>query len=121
MSYKNLLILILLQLSFMSLRANDSNEIGQLQIRLQNTADLQEEIELLYILSKKLSHTDFELSLEYGERGLQKATESRNYEKSAQFNALLGQLYLEGGRKEEALEKIETAIKIAQQKKTKEN
>jgi len=113
LTLNKLYILILIQLIFTGVSANASNSINQLQEELKTAADPEKKADLLYEISNQLSNTNYDLSVKYAEDGLLIATKHQDKKNIAKMNKLLGSLRLEAGKKDEALEKFETAIRIA--------
>ncbi len=120
MILSKLYILLFLLLISTQIFANHSPSVDQLQEELKSTTDAKKQVALLYEISTQLSYSDFDLSIKFAEDGLQIATKNQDKKNSAKFNKLLGKLYLEAGRKKEALEKIETALKIAKEEDLKD-
>lgn len=112
-------ILLFFSVMISPLSANPTDKLADLQKQLEKTTDTHQRTNLLFEISTQLTHSDFDLSLEYAEKGLQIATENQDYRNIARINKLLGKLYLEAGRREEALAKLEEAVTLAKKENLK--
>lgn len=106
-------ILALLLLFFVGLHANNVGDLEQLENRMHKTTDPNEKVLMLYEISKLIIHSDSEQALIYSKQALQLARENSNSEMTAKIQSLLGKLYQEAGKKELALESLESSQKIA--------
>jgi len=120
LDFKKLSILVLMLMLFWGVNANTPNHIVQLKERLENINDIDEKLNVLYELSKKLANTDTDQSINYSETALQLAIDNNNQKMVAKLYSLLGKLYLEAGQKEVSLESLEKARDIATEKDLKE-